>query len=296
MLANLLTCLVLSTAQGGEYTYEAIPLPGISQANGINNRRQVVGFTIAMGPPQAFLYENGEATLFSFPGAPATLARGINDTGAIVGSYSLTGAPDGQRAFIRDASGEYTSFQYPGDNTVFTVGVGINNKGDIVGFYLDSSDLQLHGFVRYADGRVSAVDHPAANGLSIALGINSRGTICGVRNDAFQGFPEIGYCISGGSYQDVLVPGATSTNVTDINNRGCKVGNYHPTDNNPFAPGGPAYLLCGTGVTEIVFPGVEDTDAYGVNDWKDVVGSFFPDDLGPPFAFVAYRNTRMSKN
>jgi uncharacterized membrane protein len=289
MIASLLTCLVMSTAPQGEYEYEALPLPPVSQANDINNLRQVVGFTASMGPPMAFICQNGQTTLFSYPNAIVTIAWGISDAGDIVGSFSPTGDPLDQRAFIRDAAGTFTSFQFPGATTLFTSGIGINNQGDIVGFYLDASDFQLHGYVRYADGTVQGIDHPAANGLTIALGISDSGVIDGARNDFNLGVPEVGYTLQDGAFTDVLVPGSTSTNVIHSNNRGDLVGNFHPTENNPFAPGGPAFLRGGRGITIMTFPGAEDTDLFGVNDRGDAVGSYFPDDQGPPFAFIARR-------
>ena len=60
----------------------------------INNRGQIVGYTfddpVTMAGARGFLLAKGargSATPISFPGAPRTIATGINDQGQIVGFY-----------------------------------------------------------------------------------------------------------------------------------------------------------------------------------------------------------------
>jgi uncharacterized membrane protein len=74
---------------------------------GINDRRQVVGYTSDPGTGGAgtnihgfaFLQGlNGPVTSVDFPGAPQTAALGINDRGQIVGAYENSGATGRQRA------------------------------------------------------------------------------------------------------------------------------------------------------------------------------------------------------
>jgi hypothetical protein len=59
----------------------------------------------------------------------------------------------------------------------FTLPTGINPKGEIAGFYQDTSYV-LHGFLRAADGKITAFDPPPAGKMDVA-GINPRGEITG---------------------------------------------------------------------------------------------------------------------
>jgi probable HAF family extracellular repeat protein len=63
-----------------------------------------------------------------------------------------------------------------------TGATGINNRGQIVGYYLDSNAKQ-HGFV-YSDGTYVTVDDPLGVNGSMATGINDRGQIVGYYMDA----------------------------------------------------------------------------------------------------------------
>ena len=294
MIASLFAPLLLTAVAQSGYEYEALNVPAPSLAQDINNRGQIVGYTFFSGPPQGFIVEDGVTTIFAFPNALATVAQGINHAGDIVGAYSLTGNPADGHGFVRDSTGSYTSFDFPGATTLFTQGWGINNVGDVVGFYLDNVTFEPHGFVRYKNGTFLSIDHPNALGATIATGINDEGLITGLYNDpAFA--PVTGWFLYQGAFIDVTFPGSTSTDILDVNARGGFVGNLHAIDNNPFAPDGPAYVNTGRGAAIIAFPGTEDTDLWGMNDAGDVVGAFFPDQFfGPPFAFVA-RSPRLRR-
>jgi len=286
--STLLLLLPLAAhGQNSTYTYEALPTPPVSIARDINNPGQIVGVTFFSGTPQAFLVDDGAVTLFTFPGALGSDAFGINDDGSIVGAYSLTGMD--QHGYVRDPDGNFTTIDFPSPTNAGGQAIGINNKGDVVGFYFDLADFQLHGYVRFNDGEFQVIDHPNANGLTIALGINDNGVICGSYNDFNLGFPETAYTLENGVFTDFLPAGATSSNALKINNNGAFVGQFSPTELNPFEVDGPAYLQDQGGLKILEFPNVEDTDLWGLNQKRDVVGAFFPDELGPPFAFVARR-------
>src|SRR5215469_15363734 len=73
-----------------------------------------------------------------------------------------------------------TTFDYPGTgNSTFPQ--KINERGDIVGSFLDSSGVS-RGFVRFSDGSFSApiVDpNDTVYGFTEGRGINNLGTVCG---------------------------------------------------------------------------------------------------------------------
>ena len=83
---------VLNTRASGalvpSYSFTTINVPGATntQANGINNRGEIVGsFTDATGT-HGFIYSAGTFTTINVPGATGgTEAYGINDNGHVVG-------------------------------------------------------------------------------------------------------------------------------------------------------------------------------------------------------------------
>jgi uncharacterized membrane protein len=79
----------------GRYTTLEVPGATVETgAGGINNGGQIVGFTasdLAAATAQGFLLAkgvNGPFTSIRFPGAPSTVAFGLNDRGQITGAYN----------------------------------------------------------------------------------------------------------------------------------------------------------------------------------------------------------------
>jgi PEP-CTERM motif-containing protein len=65
------------------------------------------------------------------PNAHITVATGISDAGWIVGSYQEETRFDPARGFLRDPLGHFENIDFP--DSTFTVPLGINNSGQIVG-------------------------------------------------------------------------------------------------------------------------------------------------------------------
>jgi hypothetical protein len=91
-----------------------------------------------------------------------------------------TGDPDGAPAntyhvFLLD-SGDFTTIDPPGASGALTTATGINDREQIVGYYLDAGGT-LHGFLRDKKGVVTTIDHPDAPLGTVALDINNRGQI-----------------------------------------------------------------------------------------------------------------------
>ena len=72
-----------------------------------------------------------------------------------------------------------TTFDYPGTGNS-TLPQKINEKGDIVGEFIDSNGV-ARGFVRFSNGSFSApiVDPNDTVGFTEGRGINNPGTVCG---------------------------------------------------------------------------------------------------------------------
>jgi len=84
------------------------------------------------------------------------------------------------------------TFNVPGAGTGAgqgTVGIGVNKRGSIVGYYADANGLN-HGFVRNPDGKIIKFDPKGSTGTFV-YGLNSEGAITGFysdANNAYHGF------------------------------------------------------------------------------------------------------------
>jgi CHRD domain-containing protein len=123
--------------------YTAIKIPGAvsAAATGINNAGDIVGIaTDSAKVTTSWLLKGGHLTTYQFPGGSDTQALGINSTDHIVGSYL-----DGQGAqhgfVLKNPLGPRSAWQKIDDPNGIgsTVVNGINDAGDLVGFYTDSA-------------------------------------------------------------------------------------------------------------------------------------------------------------
>ncbi len=89
-------------------------------------------------------------------------------------SYSV-GAKTSASDCVKDCTFDYTSIDFP--SAMETTAVGINDAGDIVGSFKDSSNL-YHGFL-FHDGAYTSIDYPGASQGTFPAGINSIGQIVG---------------------------------------------------------------------------------------------------------------------
>ena len=142
---------------------------------------------------------------------------------AVLFAFPLPGA------FAQEASDSISiqviaTFDYPGDVTQ-TVPSGINDRGDVTGFYVDSSGV-TRGFVRFANGTFSApiVEPNDTVGFTEARGITDQRLICGwyIGSDEFAH----GYFLNRGVFTEFDVDGANQTIVDGVNDAGDFVGNY----------------------------------------------------------------------
>jgi len=112
---------------------------------GINNLGQIVGDYIDLsGRDHGFIrYPDGSFSPIDFPGAQATFAEDINDNGDVVGGYRES---QGQTHSFLLKNGRMAPFEVPFPSTR-TGALGINQKGQLTGFYIDSSNNFSRGFV-----------------------------------------------------------------------------------------------------------------------------------------------------
>jgi len=110
-------------------------------AAAINNSDDVAGFyTNAAGDTDAFLAMNhGRFRTLEFPGATATQAFGVNDRDEVAGAYTLgSGSGATTHGFTWTPGGGFATVDDPHGIGTTTIN-GINDAGDLVGFYTDAA-------------------------------------------------------------------------------------------------------------------------------------------------------------
>lgn len=183
--------------------YDTFFYPGGSSTYGraINNTGLVTGYAetpTGTAASEGFIYEpaTGTYTTIAPAGANFTIAQGVNDAGVVVGSSIMLpgtvypGSPGGAYGWVRQASGTLTFFRI---NGLPSRARGINNAGDIVGWFNDtvagdvkSFKVNVPGLLPYENIAVAPADYIAAPGAvqTIAEGINDAGFISGSVYDA----------------------------------------------------------------------------------------------------------------
>ena len=166
-----------------------------------------------------------------------------------------------------------TTFDYPGTGNS-TLPQKINEKGDIVGEFIDSSGV-VRGFVRFSDGSFSApiVDPNDTVGFTEARGINNPGTVVG--DYASPDGNNHGFFLSGGTFTEYDIPGALSTDVFGINDAADFTGTFSNDD-----VIGQAFVSVGGTVTSFSVPAATATLAYQINNSKQLVVGYYIDSSG----------------
>jgi probable HAF family extracellular repeat protein len=154
---------------GGSYATLDYP-PGTANQTfpeGINATGQIVGWYNDGTSDHGFLYSGGSFFALNDPSATVnTFARGINATGQVVGYYQsgVTGGGLVDHGFLY-SGGTYTTLDDPlgdypvastGGNAYGTAAMGINDSGEVVGYYYDSSGV-AHGCTAAAATRPSTI-------------------------------------------------------------------------------------------------------------------------------------------
>ena len=161
----------------------------------------------------------------------------------------------------------FTQIDVPGATT--TSALGINNRDEIVGIYVNANGAQ-HGFL-LDDGVFVQIDFPDAV-FTAPTGINDRGQIVGVFGDA--GGAEHGFLLDNGTFTQIDLPSGVDTNPLSINDRGQIVGHVGPLG--AFH----GFLFNDGAFTQIDVPDALETAAVGINKRGQITGYFrHPGDL-----------------
>ena len=209
---------------------------------------------------------------------PTVQASGINNKGAIVGTYSSGVANPAWQMFLYSGGSYLTLSNPPNSTSNRTTPSGVNSSGWIAGSYFTSANSypngNEHGFL-YCSGSFFPIDNPNAspdsNGTTWTEvhGINDRCEFVGVYRDSHDVFHA--YLYSGSNFNafpDAPQGVAGSTAPYGINNNDEVVGSY--MDSNGVHHG---FLYVGGTFVALDDPyAVGYTVATGINDNGEVVG------------------------
>jgi hypothetical protein len=152
----------------GKFSADINDPSGVSTVTAaINDKGNIAGFyTDAMGAIHGFLDTHGVFKTVDAPGASETELLGLNDHGIAVGFDIVNGVTHG--IIYNTKTGTFTTLDDPNavGSTVFN---GINDKGDIVGFYTDMAG-NTHGLLATPDATVKLVgiiDHHAMHSSGV---------------------------------------------------------------------------------------------------------------------------------
>jgi hypothetical protein len=214
----------------------------------INNKGEVLierQLVEGASPAPLIIKKNSKETAaFECPGTTNdTDGEGINNHGDIVGHCGHDARAPGLFAFIGNPkTGSLTLLAYPGAQT--TWGYGINDFGQVVGFYANPIEppfccflppRHLHSFLwDKATGEYRTIDNPLAElvgGWTWLTGINNKGQIVGHYNTLLNvPWEEYQFIYDNGTFTPVEFPGADQTHITGINNNSQILGWYDDID------------------------------------------------------------------
>jgi probable HAF family extracellular repeat protein len=266
----------MSHADPITYSFTIIDVPGTGAnstvPNGINDQGQVVGIFGQLGVGyRGFLYSGGGFTTID-AGSDYTIAYDINNSGSIIGDYGLSSG-NVSHGFL-STGGTIAPFDVPG--ALSTSLSGINDLGDIIGGYSDTSG-KSHGFLS-SNGSITTIDVPVLNpkatgGLN---GINNAGEIVGTNYSAAGS--ALGFKYVNGNFSTISL--GDNTFLSGINDRGQISGTIYSEATGPHG-----FVLDADGsYTPIDVPGifpvcprppcVSTNDVYGINNLGQVVGTY----------------------
>jgi len=199
--------------------------------SGINDSGQVVGtgeLTTSPYSDVGFIRDpDGKITTFSVSGAQPFSATAINNQGEIAGYYF--GSDSHWYAYVRDASGNITSFSDPNETTATGNGTyawAINDRGEVAGYYNYNNLTGINrGYVRSQLGSFKNFDAvPGGTTLMEPLAINLSGEVTGYYGSAATLVTNCFLRDSQGNITDFEIPDSSASIATGINDAGLIVG------------------------------------------------------------------------
>ncbi len=214
-----------------DFTYENYPGSVQTQVTCINNNGDTGGFWVdSKGVNRGFLRWKGAFTSYTDPNigkGTVTQILGLNNAGLAVGFYT-NGAGVSFGFELNQATGKFTPIKPPGAKNV--TASGIDNEGDIVGFYVSGSTTI--GFLKIGSS-YSTFEYPGSSTTN-PFGVNDRRNIVGAYVDGkgnTHGFL-LKEPLKNAMWTSIDDPhGVGTTLINGINLKGYMVGFYGPPSN-----------------------------------------------------------------
>jgi hypothetical protein len=234
---------------------------------------------IVLALPSTLLAQTFTYAPINVPGAVLTQARGINVIGEVVGFYETTTSctdtdvrvPTCPTKGFKLVNGTYVKLMVP--NSVSTAIMGVNDLGDLTGFY-KKSDGSEHGFIWYHTNVVRTIDFQ--RNVTVPWGINKAGIVVGgVWGTGQNGtFPSGGWVWINGTFSNMNPNNGAAPcceSVTGVSNNGILSGLLFQADR--FM----AWMKESTDEDFFTYPtGTEtqccDTSGTGINNNVDMIG------------------------
>lgn len=218
----------------------------------------VMSFVLAIG-----FTANAQAETFIFApaGAEYTFSQDIDSAGNVVGSFTDGNARHG---FFYDGS-VATVIDLPG--AVTTNILGMNDNGDLVGYFNDGAPNYNRGFIKSGNS-ITVLDYPGAVWTQ-AIDINDSGVVVGYYNDTYDTGVVRGF-IYDGSYTPFDVPNSGITVPRGINNSGVITGSYTSGANVSHG-----FIYDGGNFTTFDPQDSTNTWVFGMNNNGDLVGTYY---------------------
>ena len=236
---------------------------------------------IVLALPSTLLAQTFTYAPINIPGAVATEARGINNSGEVVGFYYTTKSciePTGEVQFpnclvhgFKMVNGNIIKLMVP--NSMSTAILGLNDYGDLVG-YTRLNDGSAHAFLWLHTNVIKLINAPFAGSNSdehtVAFGVNKALTVVG--GLWFYSTPQgsAGWVWKNGTISTMnpgdTVSGTCCWSVNGISNNGFLSGTnfYHDFVSAWFK----------SATDEDFYPVTKDTNGTAVNSNADTIGYF----------------------
>ncbi len=268
------------------------PNSGVNAVTGINQLSKIVG--VYGGGQSSNIYRSYTSqppytkfTGINYNGSQGTYATSLSSNRIIAGYVIDPTSQNGILAFVR-TNGIWTLLTDPNEGTgndAVTEILGINDSDYAVGFYTNSSGIQMPFELDILSEAFTKLS-PPGGGNAAATGINGKNDISGWQQTS-NGIR--GFFLKAGTYYQFWYPGAQATYATSLNWSDQVVGYYEDASG-----GWHGFLLIGPnkGGTAQVWQTIDDPNAAhgtwvtGINNHHDICG-YYIDANNVQHGFVA---------
>lgn len=304
LIAVLLTFSIASFAQ--TFTYAPINIPGAvaTEARGINNNGEVVGFyytnSSCVDPAGEVQFPNcyvhgfkmvhGAVVKLMVPNSLSTAIMGVNDYGDLVGFCITSDGYSHGFLWLHTNVVKLLNAPLGGPNSdEHTVAFGVNKALTVVGGLWFYGSPQGSGGWVWQNGTFSTMDPGSSSGNGVSVnGISNNGYLSGTT--VYQNF--LSAWFKSATDED-FYPLTTNINGTAVNNNSDVIG-YFASGKGWFAKH--IELNEGTNDTEVkpgfipvAYPNAKATYPMGLNDLRWIAGTY-TDSSGVMHAFIAKPN------